>query len=144
MVEIDVVYEGDLHTRCRHDPSARELETDAPLDNQGRGESFSPTDLLATALGSCALTTMGIVARREGWDLDGARARVEKHMVADPVRRVGRLVVRFALPGGLDAEARATLERTAWTCPVKQSVHPEIEMDLAFEWGAVGEPTAGR
>ena len=137
MVEIDVLYEGELHTRCHHTPSARELETDAPVDNQGRGESFSPTDLLATALGSCALTTMGIVARREGWGLEGARARVEKHMVADPVRRVGRLVVRFALPGGLDEAARSTLEHTAWTCPVKQSVSPAIELDLVFDWGSV-------
>ena len=97
MVKIDVAYEGDLHTTCRHGPSGRELETDAPVDNQGRGESFSPTDLLATALGTCTLTVMGIVARREGWKLEGARSRVEKHMVADPVRRVGRLVLHFEL-----------------------------------------------
>jgi putative redox protein len=135
MVEIDVVYEGDLHTSCRHAPSGRELETDAPVDNQGRGESFSPTDLLATAVGTCMLTVMGIVARREGWPLDGARARVEKHMVADPVRRVGRLVLRFELPDGLDPEARKILEQAARTCPVKQSIHPEIETELEFGWG---------
>jgi putative redox protein len=137
MVRIDAVYEGDLHTSCHHLPSAAVLSTDAPVDNQGRGESFSPTDLLTTALGTCMLTVMGIVARREGWALDGARARVEKHMVADPVRRVGRLVLRFALPGGLDDEARKTLEHTARTCPVKQSIHPEIETELEFGWGAL-------
>ena len=135
MVEIDVAYEGELHTRCRHAPSKRELETDAPVDNQGRGESFSPTDLLATALASCALTTMAIVAKREGWGIEGARARVEKHMVADPVRRVGKVVVHFELPGGLDEVARERLEHAAHTCPVKQSLHAELEAELVFGWG---------
>ena len=134
MVEIHVAYEGDLHTTCRHGPSGGELETDAPVDNQGRGESFSPTDLLATALGTCMLTVMGIVARREGWKLEGARTRVEKHMVLDPVRRVGRLVLHFELPAGFPPDARATLEEAARTCPVKQSLHPEIEMELFFDW----------
>ena len=134
MVEIDVAYQGDLRTSCQHGPSGRELETDAPVDNQGRGESFSPTDLLATALGTCTLTVMGIVARREGWDLEGARTRVEKHMVADPVRRVGRLVLSFELPAGLSADAQAVLEQAARTCPVKQSIHPEIETEFVFRW----------
>ena len=138
MVEIDVDYEGDLHTRCRHGPSSCVLETDAPVDNQGRGESFSPTDLLATALGSCALTTMGIVARREGWDLSGARATVEKHMVADPRRRVGRIVVRFELPGGVEGEARTRLEETAHGCPVMQSISADLEAELHFDWKAPG------
>jgi putative redox protein len=128
MVEIEVAYEGDLHTSCRHGPSGRELETDAPIDNQGRGESFSPTDLLATALGTCMLTVMGIVARREGWKLEGARVRVEKHMLAEPVRRVGRLVLHFEMPPGIEADARATLEHAARTCPVKQSIHPDIDV----------------
>ena len=135
MVEIDVAYQGDLRTNCQHRPSGRELETDAPVDNHGRGESFSPTDLLATALGTCMLTVMGIVARREGWALEGARTRVEKHMAADPVRRVGRLVLSFELPAGLSADARAMLEQAARTCPVKQSIHPEIETELVFRWG---------
>jgi putative redox protein len=134
MVEIEVAYPGDLHTTCRHGPSGRRLETDAPADNQGRGESFSPTDLLATALGTCMLTTMGIVARREGWTLDGARARIEKHMVADPLRRVGRVVLCFEMPAGIDPAARAKLEHSARTCPVKQSMHPDVETDLRFEW----------
>ena len=92
---------------------------------------------MATALGSCAITTMGIVAQREGWDLGAARARVEKHMVADPVRRVGRLVVHFELPAGLDEGARATLEETAHSCPVMNSLAVELETELSFAWGAV-------
>jgi putative redox protein len=133
MVEIQVLYEGDLHTRCSHGPSGRSLETDAPKDNEGRGESFSPTDLLATALGSCMLTVMGILARRKGWKLDGARARVEKHMVAAPVRRIGKLVVELDLPA-VPEDARAPLERAAHTCPVHKSLHPDVEVDLRFRW----------
>jgi putative redox protein len=101
---------------CTHGPSGRQLETDAPKDNEGRGESFSPTDLLATALGSCMLTVMGIYARRKGWKLDGARARVEKHMATAPVRRIGKLVVEFEMPPHRDAGR--PLERAADTCPV--------------------------
>ena len=136
MVEISVTYEGELHTRALHGPSRSALETDAPKDNEGRGEAFSPTDLLATALGSCMLTVMGIVARRHAWDLAGARARVEKHMVAQPVRRVGKLVVELAMPA-VPEKAQAVLERTAHTCPVHQSLHPDVEVDVTFDWGAV-------
>jgi putative redox protein len=134
MVEIDVLYTGDLHNLCRHGPSDRELETDAPVDNQGRGESFSPTDLLATSLASCMLTVMGIVARRRGWALEGARARIEKHMATDPVRRVGRLAVRFEMPASLPPDSRRVLEKAAVTCPVHRSLHPDVEIDLRFLW----------
>ncbi len=134
MVRIDVEYEGELHTLCRHGPSGRSLETDAPRDNEGRGESFSPTDLLATALASCMLTVMGILARRKGWKLEGARAEVEKHMATDPVRRVGRLALRFAMPPGIPEEARAPLERAAHSCPVHRSLHPDVQLDLRFDW----------
>jgi putative redox protein len=133
MVEIQVRYEGELHTSCVHGPSGRSLETDAPKDNEGRGESFSPTDLLATALGSCMLTVMGILARRKGWKLEGARARVEKHMVAAPERRIGKLVVEFDMPE-LPEEARVPLERAAHSCPVHKSLHPDVEVDLRFRW----------
>ncbi|MAE95541.1 MAG: osmotically inducible protein OsmC [Deltaproteobacteria bacterium] len=136
MVEIDIRYEGGLHTGARHGPSAATLETDAPRDNEGRGEAFSPTDLLATALGSCMLTVMGIVARRHEWPLEGATAHVEKHMVADPVRRVGRLVVRFEMPSGISEEARKVLERTAHTCPVKESLHPDTRVETTFHWSS--------
>lgn len=135
MVEMELVYEGGLHTTATHGPSGGTLETDAPVDNQGRGEAFSPTDLLATALGSCMLTTMAIVAEREGWVLDGARARVEKHMALEPRRRVGRLAVELSLPGGLPSEARARLEDTARGCPVAASLDPALAIDLTMTIG---------
>jgi putative redox protein len=132
MVEIEVEYTGGLRCRSRHGPSGATLSTDAPKDNEGRGESFSPTDLVATALVTCMLTVMGIVARRNGWKLDGARARVEKHMVADPLRRVGRLPVRIEMPAGLPAQARPVLEKAALTCPVHLSVNPGIDRPVTF------------
>jgi putative redox protein len=133
-VEIDVVYEGGLHTRAVHGPSGAELATDAPKDNEGLGEAFSPTDLLAAALGSCTLTVMGIVARRRGWSMEGARAHVKKQMVVDPVRRVGRLAVDLYMPA-LPEDARPILERTALICPVHKSLHPEVVVELRFLWG---------
>jgi len=135
MVRIDVVYEGELHASSVHLPSRVALETDAPVDNQGRGESFSPTDLLATSLATCMLTTMGIVAQREGWAIEGATAAVEKHMGAGP-RRVARLFVGLSMPAGPSSEARTVLEDTARTCPVAQSIHPDIQLDLEFDWGS--------
>lgn len=131
MVEIDVVYRGSLRCSAQHLPSGVELATDAPKDNEGLGASFSPTDLLATSLGACMLTIMGIVARRHEWSLDGARVRVEKHMQAAP-RRVGRLVVRFSLPAALDRDARRRLEEAARACPVHASLHPDIEIPVEF------------
>ena len=134
MVRIESVYDGDLHTACLHGPSGRTLDTDAPRDNEGRGEAFSPTDLVAAALVSCMLTVMGITARRRGWKLEGARASIEKHMAAQPARRIGRLVLRFAMPAGLPPESREVLERTAHTCPVRQSLHPDLAVDVVFDW----------
>jgi len=133
MVEIGVVYEGGLRTMCEHAPSLARIHTDAPVDNRGRGESFSPTDLLATALASCMATTMGIRADDERWPFAGVRVRIEKHMEASP-RRVSRLVVELELPAALDEAARAILEEIAWGCPVKQSIHPDIELDLRFRY----------
>jgi putative redox protein len=129
-----VTYQGDLHCDALHEPSGSRLETDAPKDNEGRGERFSPTDLVGAALGSCMLTVMGIVARRHAWDMTGARAEVEKEMVAAPVRRIARLGLRIAMPAGIPAAARAVLERAAHTCPVHQSLHPDVKVDLAFDW----------
>ena len=133
-VRIEVRYEGELHTSASHGPSGASLETDAPKDNEGKGEAFSPTDLLATALGTCMLTVMGILARRKGWEMKGARVTVDKHMLADPVRRVGRLELRFEMPAGIPAEARKPLERAAHTCPVHQSLHPDVKVDTSFAW----------
>jgi putative redox protein len=133
MVEMQVVYEGELRTRATHGPSGSVLETDAPLDNEGRAERFSPTDLLAVSLATCILTVMGIFARRRGWKLEGARARVEKHMVTAPLRRIGRLVVEVEMPP-LPEESRAPLERVAHTCPVHQSLHPDVEVEIRLRW----------
>lgn len=137
-VEIDIGYEGDLHCVATHGPSGERLRTDAPVDNGGRGELFSPTDLLATALGACLVTIMGIVAKRLGLDIAGTRVHVAKEMVADPVRRVGSLAVTVTLPPGqaLSLPDRARLERAAHTCPVKQSLHPDTVVSLRFEYPA--------
>ena len=136
MVEVTIDYEGGLHTRAVHGPAATTLHTDAPVDNQGRGENFSPTDLLAAALGSCMLTVMGILAQRHGWGLEGTRVRVEKHMQTEPARRVGRLVVDLNFPAGIPESARPMLLRAAETCPVKRSLHEEIEIEERVHWGA--------
>ena len=141
MVRIDVEYQGNLRCRSRHAPSGNTLITDAPVDNQGKGEAFSPTDLVATALATCVLTTMGIVAERHGWDLAGAHASVEKVMVNNPHRRIGRLELVVHMPAALDERARKTLENTAHTCPVHRSLLPEVELPMRFEW-TVGVPTA--
>jgi putative redox protein len=136
MVEVQIAYEGQLRCQATHMPSGVTLSTDAPLDNQGRGESFSPTDLVAVALGTCMLTIMGIVARRHEWDLSGTRVRVEKHMVTAPVRRIGRLPVEITVPVKLSAEQQQMLERAALTCPVHHSLHPDIESPVTFHWTA--------
>jgi putative redox protein len=134
VVRIDIDYNGRLRTRCIHGPSGSALDTDAPADNEGLGEAFSPTDLLATALGSCMLTTMGILARRKGWAMEGAQVTVQKHMAAQPHRRVAQLVVEFEMPAGLSSDARTMLERAAHTCPVHKSLHPDVSVDTRFRW----------
>jgi putative redox protein len=134
MVEIQIIYEGGLHTRATHGPSGAVLETDAPVDNQGLGESFSPTDLAATALGTCMVTIMGIVAERHAWDMTGTRVTVTKEMVAQPKRRIGRLVVEILVAGEHDPAARRALEQAAFGCPVHASLHPETQVDVRFTW----------
>lgn len=135
MVTIQFEYQGDLHCRAIHGPSGSELNTDAPKDNQGRGESFSPTDLVATALGTCMLTVMGIAARTLNIDIAGATATVEKEMTAAPPRRIERLTVRIRVPQSISAENRQKLERAAHTCPVHKSLHPDIQTPIEFTWG---------
>lgn len=133
MVKIKVSYEGDLHCRLTHGPSGTEFLTDAPADNMGKGEFFSPTDLVAAALGSCLLTTMGIYAARHGIDLRGASAEVIKEMIQEPVRRIGKLTVVIRMPGGIERRQREALERAALACPVHKSLHPDIEAPVKFE-----------
>ena len=131
-----VEYEGGLRTVCTHLRSGNSFETDAPVDNNGKGERFSPTDLMATSLGTCMITVMGIKARTMGFDLDGVTIEVEKIMKANP-RRVGGINLFFHIPDKLkdvDAEAKETLKQTGITCPVQLSIHPDIEVNI--DWGA--------
>ncbi|MEY3386543.1 MAG: hypothetical protein RIR53_1354 [Bacteroidota bacterium] len=132
MVEITLTYEGDLRTRAVHGPSATELITDAPVDNHGKGESFSPTDLLATALGSCMLTYVGLAANKHGWDVRGTSVTVRKEMIADPIRRVGRLTVGIHIPIEMSEADLAIVEQYVVTCPVKQSISERIEVPLTI------------
>ncbi len=134
MIEINVAYEGQLRTRAVHGPSKCELITDAPVDNHGKGESFSPTDLVATALATCMATVIGIVGERKSIELQGMKVRVEKHMSADAPRRIVRLPVTIDLPLPPDHPDRAVLEAAALGCPVHQSVHPAIEKPVTFNW----------
>ncbi len=133
MVQIDLIYRGQLLCEAVHVPSGATVSTDAPLDNGGRATSFSPTDLVATALGSCMLTIVGKVAERAGIPMDGARASVTKSMQHEPVRRIAKLAVRLEIPGVPPAR-RASLERAALTCPVHQSLLHEIEIPVEFIW----------
>ena len=132
MVPQSLMYIGELRCRATHGPSKVELVTDAPTDNQGRGESFSPTDLVITAMASCQVTTMGIVAQRDNVALDGTKVYAEKHMSTEGPRRIVRIVIRIDFPAGISREYRAKLENTARTCPVARSLHPDILVDQTF------------
>lgn len=135
MVTITAKYEGDLCCTATHGPSEARLNTDAPKDNEGLGRYFSPTDLVATALGTCILTTMGIVARRHGIELQGAEVKVEKHMHAQP-RRIGRLPVEVVIRGNFDDAQKKLLENAAHTCPVHKSLHPDVQAPITITWRA--------
>lgn len=126
-------YEGQLRCLAVHDSSGSELHTDAPLDNQGRGEAFSPTDLLATSLASCMLTIMGITAARHGIAIEGTTARVEKTMTTSAPRRVETLQVWVSLPADLDPQQRSLLRRAGENCPVKLSLEGAVAMVLHWE-----------
>ena len=135
MVEITATYEGQLHCTATHGPSGATLPTDAPKDNMGKGEAFSPTDLVATALGTCMLTTMAIVAQRNNIAFDGARVRVTKEMVSQPHRRIGALGVEITVPGEFGEDDRRRLESAALHCPVHRSLHPDVQIPVTFVWG---------
>lgn len=131
-----IVYLGDLRTQATHLQSGESIITDAPVDNNGKGEAFSPTDLAATSLGSCAMTIMGIVAKREGLDLSGSAITITKIMSAEAPRRIARIVVDFKMKTSetLPDEVKAKYVRAAHTCPVSLSLHPDIEQVFNFEW----------
>jgi putative redox protein len=133
-VGIDIVYEGDLRCAAVHGPSGDRLLTDAPSDNEGRGRHFSPTDLVATSLGTCILTIMGIAAKKRGFSIEGARVSVAKHMEAKPRRHIGRIELRFSLPAALAERPRILLEAVAETCPVAASLSSDTEVDMQFEY----------
>jgi putative redox protein len=135
-VDIDIVYTGDLHCEATHRPSGTKLVTDAPVDNGGKGDAFSPTDLCATSLGACLVTTMALVAQRHGIELAGTTVHVAKEMVADPRRRIGALRTTVTFPTGLSVSAgdRALLEATARACPVTQSLGPLVDVPMEFHW----------
>lgn len=139
-VEINAVYEGELHCSAVHGPSGARLETDAPVDNHGKGAAFSPTDLVATALGTCMLTLMGIVAERSKLDIAGTKVKVVKEMMQQPVRRIGALTVSIRIPAAkaasLSAEDRKKLETAALHCPVHKSLHPDIHSPVEFHYDA--------
>lgn len=134
MVEVKASYEGSLRCIATHSPSEASVETDAPVDNHGKGERFSPTDLIATALGTCMLTTMGIFAERHEVDLTGSVVRVLKEMSADAPRRISRLTTELKVSLPPDHPQRSALEKAAEGCPVHRSLHPEIEKPLLIEW----------
>ena len=135
MVAIQVEYQGDLHCKAVHGPSSTELNTDAPKDNQGRGESFSPTDLVATALATCMMTIMGIQAKKMEIDLRGSTAVVTKEMSPDLPRRISHLAVTFNIPLKLNDEQKQKLQNAAMTCPVHKSLHPDVQSPVVFKWG---------
>jgi putative redox protein len=135
-IRIDCEYLGDLRVRAVHAPSGTVLHTDAPVDNHGKGESFSPTDLAATALTTCMATIMAIQGRTLGIELRGMRLSVEKHMTSQPPRRIDKLVLVITPPPGVPEDARVKLERAASACPVHHSLHPEILTDVEWRWGA--------
>ena len=131
----NVTYEANLRTTCLHLQSGSAIETDAPTDHKGKGERFSPTDLIATGLGACMITTMGIKAETMNIVLDGAKVEVTKVMVSDP-RRIGKIIAHVTMPEGLtvDEKTKEILERVARTCPVERSLHPDVVLDIAFKW----------
>ena len=128
-----IVYKGNLRCEAEHLESKSTIETDAPTDNRGKGERFSPTDLLCVSLATCMLTTMGIRAADMNADLTNAKADVTKHMKADP-RRVGKIEVSVSLPSKIDEKERLILERAGNNCPVAKSIHPDIELILNYDW----------
>jgi len=128
-----IIYKGNLRCEAEHLQSKTTIETDAPTDNRGKGERFSPTDLLCVSLATCMLTTMGIKAADMNVDISNSRADVTKHMASGP-RRVSKVEVTLTLPGNANEKERIILEKTGTNCPVAKSIHPEIVLVLNYQW----------
>lgn len=135
MVQFDSEYKGGLRCEAIHAPSGAVLITDAPKDNNGQGRSFSPTDLVATALGTCIMTTMAIWAERSGVNLTGATFSTTKEMTTTAPRKIAKLTVKFQMPAGVSDEHRVRCEATAKACPVHHALHGNVELDVSFVWG---------
>lgn len=135
MTQIKITYEKELSTRCVHLDTGTEITTDAPKDNQGLGRSFSPTDLLAASFGSCVLTLMGIAAKKLGVDIQGTTATVVKQMQTAPFRRIGRIDIEIFSPHHFPLEVIDKLVQAAEKCPVRYSLHPDIEVKYTYHWG---------
>ena len=135
MVQIDVAYKGQLRCTATHGPSGTSINSDAPKDNMGKGEAFSPTDLVATALSTCMVTTMGISAQRHNINIEGTTATVQKEMTAVPTRRVAQLTVVITVPTELSEDDRHRMRNAAVTCPVYKSLHPDVKIPVTFYWG---------
>lgn len=133
MVRMQATYLGEKHCKIEHEPSKTILETDAPKDNQGRGESFSPTDLVAAALGTCILTTMAIFAERDGVNITNSKMSVEKEMSSNP-RKIANLKTIIELPTNIPMDYRHKLEKIAHSCPVKVSLHPDVNVPIEFRY----------
>ena len=130
-----VIYQGSLRTNCEHLQSGQQIITDAPTDNNGKGEAFSPTDLLATSLATCMITVMGIKANANAWNIDETELLVTKIMASDP-RRVSEIIIELNMPRDrtFDDKTKKILENTARTCPVALSLHPDIKQNIIFNW----------
>ncbi len=133
MVKTTTTYQGDLHCLIVHEPSGAKVETDAPVDNNGKGACISPTDMVGSALAACMMTIMGIIAKRKGIDLTGTKIEVGKHMNAQP-RRIAKLEVEITIPLPGNHPDKELLVQGALSCPVKQSLHPDIEIPITWNW----------
>lgn len=130
----EIIYVGELRTEATHLRSGRMIITDAPVDNHGKGEAFSPTDLVATALGSCMVSIMGILANSHDMDINGTKITIVKHMASDP-RRISKIDVNIFMPEKhYSSKDKKMLEHAALTCPVAKSLHPDIEQNVSFHW----------
>lgn len=134
MITVETIYSGELRTQAHHLQSGNKLITDAPVDNQGRGEAFSPTDLVATALGSCMITIVGIAARNHGFDIDGTKLKITKIMASEP-RRISEIKVDLIFPkNNYSKKEKKIIENSARACPVAKSLHPDLQQTLSFNY----------
>jgi len=133
MSKANIIYKNNLRTEAEHIASTQKIITDAPIDNNGKGEAFSPTDLVATALGSCMITIMAIAAEKHGIDISGTNAIVKKEMSSSP-RRISEIVIDINMDKNIDKKDRKRLEKAALACPVHKSLHPDMGKKIQFHY----------